>query len=184
MIRLALLCTAALAVAVPFDLRSFPTGEVIPFADDPEIVNVGTGTFRKPLPRDEADILARALLGEVAKQGDDEVRAVIGVVFNRLQRGSYGPTISDVVLYHKRGVWAFSAFDPVRAKWDNVWADNIRQTPGYKRMIRLIDAAWQAPPAHGFTHYFHPAAMHPAGTVPRWAVGKPATRIGTALFIQ
>ena len=36
----------------------------------------------------------------------------------------------------------------------------------------------------GATHYFAPKAMEPAGSMPRWARGKPTRAIGTQLFLQ
>lgn len=186
MFRLALLCTAALVVAVPFDRRgTLPdTVEYLPFATDPELTSVGTGTLRKPLNRGDASLMARILVGEAAGRPDAEVGAIAGVIFNRLSAGTYGPRLMDVLFYSRRGVFAFTCADPVRARGDNVWGRDVPRSREYRRMLRLLDDAWQKGKIHEYRSYFHPDAMTPRGRVPRWAQGKPGVRIGAALFFK
>lgn len=145
----------------------------------------GEGRRRKSLPRDEIDILARGLLGEVAKQSDVEVRAVARVIFNRWRSGRYGPTLTDTVLYRsKRGTWAFTAFSRKHASPErNVWADWLSNTRAYRRMVRLINEEWQSDGSHNYSNYFHPNAM-PKGRKPPWARGKKLVKIGSAMFCR
>lgn len=185
MIRVILLCTAAFVVAVP-DLRApVPTSaEWLPFVDDAEFADVGGSTRRKSLERGEVSIVARILLGEVARRPDDEVRAVIGVIFNRYRARTYGPALLDVLLHNSKGVWAFTAADPKRANGDNVWSTHLTRTKEFRRMVRLVDDEWQRGPSHAFVNYWHPDAMAVPGSVPRWARGKHTVRIGSALFLE
>lgn len=128
-------------------------------------------------------MLALVLLGEAAHSSDDEVRAIVGVVLNRVASGAYGSQIEDVLMYQRKGVYAFTALDPKRAQpRRNVWARHLPKTHTYKRMRRIISDVLRDGANHSYTHYWHPAGMVPVGRVPRWARGRAAERIGEAMF--
>lgn len=129
-------------------------------------------------------LLTLVLLGEVAHRSDAEVRAVIGVVLNRLESGRYGDTLESVLMYQRHGVYAFTCLDPVRASPSrNVWARHLPRTREYRRLHALVHDTIERGVNHNFTHYWHPEGMVPLGAVPRWARGRVATRIGSAMFI-
>jgi len=151
------------------------------------IETVGVGERRKSLPREEIDILARGLLGEAARQSDAEVRAIVRVVLNRWESGRYGSTITDVMLHRtcrgpNRCTWAFTAFDPRRADQELVWGDRVKSTRAFKRMTRLVELEWQSRDGHAWMNYWHPHAMPKHRRTPRWAKGKRATKVGSAMF--
>lgn len=175
---------SVLAALPLLDLRDHPGGTDISgcLPDRFDRTMCGEGTRRKSLGRGEASLLARVLVGEVARRPDTEVRAVIGVVLNRRQRAP-NRSLTDVLFHEKNGVWAFTALDPVRANPELVWGPGVTRSLEYRRMRRLIDETWQAGVNHTFTHYWHPDAMKPKGATPRWARGRTPTRIGAALFL-
>lgn len=146
----------------------------------------GTGTRRKSLPREEIDILARAMLGEGSGQAQAELEGIAHVVFNRLRTGIWGHSVTDVLLYRKGRIWAFTCFshrhaDPER----NVWADHLPRTVAYGRMVEIIERAWNSDsdPTMGAVQYFHPKAMRVPGSEPAWAKGKRKIKIGEAIFL-
>lgn len=163
----------------------YDTADYSPKPPSGLVANIpGQSNRRKSLDPGSVSITARILCGEVARQSEPEIRAVIGVIFNRLARArvkSPDATLIDVVLHSNGSTFAFTAADPTRANGDLVW--NV-QPRCHSRMVRLINDQWQRGAGHSFTHYWHPDAMTPRGAVPRWAIDKPATRIGAALFIE
>lgn len=195
MLRLTLfatVCAIGAAVATPPPVIGLRAGEtytdLTPYLDRTiEAETAGTGVRRKSLNPGMVSIAARVLCGEAARQGDRETRAIAGVILNRLQRARRklaDATLADVVLKNRRGVWAFTAADPVRANGDLLWGRAVAGSRCHRRMIRIINEEWQKGKVHRFVAYWHPAAMKPAGTTPRWAVGVPATRIGEAMFVE
>lgn len=178
----ALAAYAAAVVVSPGDRLPFsaPGDELLGYLDG----TTGEGTYRKPLPAGDVSLVARVLCGEVAGQGDTEVRAVAGVILNRAVRAS-NRTLADVLFHNNgRGTWAFTALDPVRANPENVWGK--ASSPGsrcHRRMTRLVEEEHQRGVKHSWDSYWHPHAMKPAGATPRWARGRKATRVGDAMFV-
>jgi len=139
------------------------------------------------IQHDEAaeHMLALVLLGEAAHSSNEELEAIIWVVFNRVASGIYGTTVEDVLMYQKNGVYAFTALDPKRANpRRNVWAKHLKKSKQYRRMRRIIYAAVEGGNYRhaGIEYYYHPEAMVPKGAVPRWARGAQQIEVGNARF--
>lgn len=195
MIRAVLLTTAAFGLAaVAFSAGAAsvsrrPAEDITHLLDrtiTPAAGTVGTGTRRKSLDPGMVSITARVLCGEVARQGDQEARAVAGVILNRLVRARRrlaDATLADVVLKNRRGVWAFTAADPKRANGELLWGRGVVGSRCHRRMVRIVNEEWERGVSHSFTHYWHPHAMVPRGAVPRWAKGLRATQIGAGMFV-
>lgn len=187
MIRFMLVIGAAVA-AIPFvDLRDRPAGVDIAacLPDAAGRTWCGGGDRRKSLSAPEMSLVVRTLLGEAARQPDDEVRAIAQVIFNRLESGRWGNSVADVVLYQSGGTYAFTAFDPRYGSARNVW-DLSPTHPEWKRLWRIASQAWQDradDPTDGAVHYYHPKAMVPAGRTPWWAKDRPTVTIGDAVFV-
>lgn len=170
------------AVAASPRVSVLPRGEEL-FSRTIERPTGGEATRRKSIPRGTASIVARVLCGEAARQSDTEARAIVGVILNRAGWRSEG--LLDVVLSsNRKGVFAFTAADPMRANGDLIWGRGVPGSRCHARMVRLLDDEWQRGAKHSFTHYWHPGAMKPVGSTPRWAAGLKTVRIGDALFVR
>lgn len=145
---------------------------------------IGEGTRRRSIAPGDASLMARVLIGECARCGEAELKAIAGVIFNRWQSGRYGPDLTDVLLYSNGSTFAFTAVDPAKANGDLVWGQHAGRSKLRAKMLRIVDETWQAWPEHDFSNYWHPDAMQPKGRVPRWAQGRKATRIGGAVFVK
>ena len=156
-------------------------------ADAPAALEERTGeaTQRKSLPRDERTMLARTLLSECGRCGDAEVKAIGWVIKNRLRSGRYGDEIGDVVLFQRRGVYAFTGWDPRYGRNEAIGA-HVDRSRAYARMLRLADAVWQEEkdPTGNAVDYWHPASFKPRGGRPYWVKNRVAIKIGGALFYR
>lgn len=177
---LSLLCTASLAGC---DLPS-PTA----YMADYKGYEKENGTTRKgreelllvdrnvqPLPGDDALFWARTLYGEARDQSEEELRAIAHVVFNRWRSGKYGTKITDVLLFSRAGTFAFSCWKPGTKHFNGMLAASTTVLEPYRELaVRVYEERMSGhpDPTGGATHYYHPAAMKPAFSVPVWA--KPA----------
>jgi hypothetical protein len=130
-----------------------------------------------PAELDDADILARTILGEAANQGEVGQRAVAAVVRNRMQQTGRG--VRDVVL-------APSQFEPWGARRDEL----LRIPPSDPRYIAARRIAEQAlaagefeDPTGGATHFLNPDLQRQLGRQqPSWAPEGQGRRIGAHVF--
>lgn len=191
MIHRALLGAALLSAAlfhhahVSRALHDPENARTLPFAD--ELAGWGEGARHKSLDHESRVWLARTLVAECARCSREEVQALAFVVFNRMRDGRHGSDVASVVLHSRGTVWAFSAWDP-RARYYAARPDILR-TKAYSRALVWADEAWQlhrsgVDSTNGARCYYHPESMIPLGRVPKWAIGKPQTRIGGAQIVH
>ena len=146
--------------------------------------SVGTATQRKSLDRASLETMSRTLLGECGRCGDDEIKAIGHVILNRLKSGRYGHEIADVVTYKRKGVYAFSTWDP---RWRNEAAGpHVDRSKAFIRAWGLAEAVWQEErdPTGGAVNFYHPASMKIRNSVPHWAKHRKGLRIGGAIFFR
>jgi hypothetical protein len=130
-----------------------------------------------PAELDDADILARTLLGEAANQGEVGQRAVAAVVRNRMRQTGRG--VRDVVL-------APAQFEP----WGSRREELLRIPPTDPRYIAARRIAEQAlaagefeDPTGGATHFLNPDLQRQLGRQqPSWAPEGQGRRIGAHVF--
>lgn len=107
----------------------------------------------------------------------------MGVILNRASWRS--ERLLDTVLEsNSKGVFAFTAADPVRANGDLLWGKGVAGSRCHRRMTRLLGEVWQQGKIHDYDSYWHPNAMAVRGATPRWAKGLKTVRIGDALFVK
>jgi len=131
-----------------------------------------------PAELDDADILARTLLGEAANQGEEGMRAVAHVVANRMRQTGRG--VRDVVL-------APSQFEP----WGTRREELLRINPNDPRYIVARNIALSAlqgqsqDPTRGATHFLNPDLQRQLGRQqPAWAPEGQGQRIGAHVFYR
>ncbi len=113
------------------------------------------------LAPDDLDTLARTVWGEARNQSDQGQQAVVSTVLNRVNAGTYGKSIHDVILAPKQ----FSAWNDPRKL-----IDVDPNSKEYKRAAANVQAAAadNAPDySGGATHYYAPSGM-PKGEPPSW----------------
>lgn len=150
-----------------------------------EIENAGSGDRVKSLDRGNAEMMARTLLGECAKCGDDELRWIGHVILNRWRSGRYGDEIMDVVTFKRGGVYAFSCWNP-RLNKREVTGAHVDRSGAFRRMLGIVETVWQEriDPTSGAVDFYHPAGMKPAHSVPKWALNRVGHRVGGAIFFR
>ncbi len=126
------------------------------------------------LAPDDLDTLTRTVVGEAADQPDQGQQAVASTVFNRLNAGTYGKSLHDVILAPKQ----FSAWNDPRKL---IAIDP--NSKDYKRAASNVQAAAADDATDysgGATHYFAPALMN--GKTPTWAKNQTAEIGGHRFF--
>lgn len=126
---------------------------------------------------DDADILARTLLGEAANQGEIGMRAVGHTVRNRMQATGRG--VRDVVL-------APSQFEPWGARRQELLAIPTTD-PRYQRARQIAEGILAGndrdDPTGGATHFLNPDLQRQLGRQqPPWAPEGQGRRIGAHVF--
>lgn len=129
-----------------------------------------------PANLDDADILARTLIGEASNQGEEGQRAVAHVIRNRMQQTGAG--VRDVVL-------APNQFEPWGARRDELLG--IATTdPRYITARNVAQAALDGQsqdPTGGATHFLNPDLQRQLGRAqPAWAPEGLGQRIGAHVF--
>lgn len=149
-----------------------------------EINSVGEATRHRSLTETDIQALARTLVGECARCGDEEVRWIAHVVVNRLKSGRYGDEILDVVTFRRGKAYAFSTWDPRENKSD-VTGAHVDRSTAFGRMRNIAREVWfEDDPTGGATEFYHPASMRPALRVPKWARGRHGVAVGGAIFFR
>ena len=145
----------------------------------------GEATQRKSLPRAEMELFGRTLLGECGRCEEREIRAIGHVILNRLKTGAYGHEIADVVLFKRRGVYAFSTWDPRQNKREAT-GRHVDRSAAFARAKRIAAEVWQEEedPTGNAVDYWHPASFKPRGGRPYWVKNRVAIKIGGALFYR
>ena len=123
--------------------------------------------------------MARTVYGEARGESDEGWAAVAWVIRNRAIKGGWwGDTPAHVCLCrHQFSCW--NKLDPNR----QALADLSLAHPGYRKALRIVGEAMDAPggddPTHGATHY------HRIDVAPPWAGGKtPCMRLGRHVFFN
>jgi hypothetical protein len=129
-----------------------------------------------PAELDDADVLARTIIGEAGNQGEEGQRAVAAVIRNRMQQTGRG--VRDVVL-------APSQFEPWGARREELL--RIPTTdPRYIAARRLAEetiAGRIEDPTRGATHFLNPDLQRQLGrNQPTWAPEGQGQRIGAHVF--
>lgn len=154
-----------------------PPGGAPPAAASGAAGGVRTGAAI-PIPAnlDDADILARTLIGEAANQGEEGQRAVAHVIRNRMNQTGAG--VRDVVL-------APNQFEP----WGTRREELLRISPTDPRYIVARNIAESAlaghsqDPTRGATHFLNPDLQRQLGRrQPAWAPEGQGQRIGAHVF--
>ena len=184
---------AAVLLTTGLTAQHTPSGRLI--LDIPREA-AGTGTQRRSLSNGDLSLVTRTLVGEAARQSDDEARAIAHVIFNRLESKRWGGTVASVVLFQEqrpsgRWTYAFTAYNPEFNAGRNVWGAGVERTKAWRRLEQLVREAWQAravggagDPTGGAMHYWHPASMPKPNAIPRWARGRESLAIGGARFVK
>lgn len=141
----------------------------------------------------EAQVVALTLFGEARGEPIEGRIAIASIIRNRvtLKRHAFGLTPREACL--KR--WQFSCWIPEGGAVNyGVLMDAVHLVSSNALSPMLRECLWVADGAlgglflesvKGSTHYYNPAAMKPAGTMPDWAVGKtPACTINAHLFFK
>lgn len=129
-----------------------------------------------PTELDDADVLARTIIGEAGNQGEEGQRAVAAVIRNRMNQTGRG--VRDVVL-------APSQFEP----WGSRREELLRiptTDPRYIAARRLAEetiAGRIEDPTRGATHFINPDLQRQLGRQqPTWAPEGQGQRIGAHVF--
>jgi len=142
----------------------------------------------------DPQILTITLYGETRGEAIEGQIAVGCVIRNRVETGRWGASYSKVCL----APWQFSCWIPQggRENYELVMstAKHIATSTSLPDDALLRQCAWISQGIIGgwirdntkdSTHYYAPAAMKPAGSVPKWAVGKiPTAKVGRQLFFS
>lgn len=131
-----------------------------------------------PTELDDADILARTLIGEAANQGEEGQRAVAHVIRNRMNQTGAG--VRDVVL-------APHQFEPWGARRQELLG--IQTTdPRYIVARNIAESALggqSQDPTSGATHFLNPDLQRRLGRQqPSWAPEGQGQRIGAHVFYR
>lgn len=185
---------AAVLLTTGLTAQHAPSGGLMDLSHD--VAGVGIGTQRRSLSSGDLSLVTRTLLGEAARQSDQEARAIAHVIFNRLESKRWGGTVASVVLFQEqrpsgRWTYAFTAYDPAFNAGRNVWGSGVERTKAWRRLEQLVREAWQArapggtgDPTNRAMHYWHPASMPKPNAIPRWARGRRVLAIGGARFVK
>lgn len=152
-------------------------GQAPASAADGAPAGIRTGAaIQVPASLDDADILARTILGEAANQGEEGMRAVAHTVRNRMRQSGAG--VRDVVL-------APSQFEPWGSRRQELLAIQPND-PRYvvARQIAEASLADQSQdPTGGATHFLNPDLQRQLGRQqPSWAPEGRGRRIGQHVF--
>lgn len=151
-----------------------------------------------PLPADvmaaltDPKIVTLTLYGETRNQPIEGQIAVGCVIRNRVEDGRWGSSFRSVCLAR----WQFSCWMPEggQANHDVVMAaarlmaisDRLPEDPLLKQCAWIAQGVmgeWILDTVRLATHYYAPASMVPANTVPKWAAGRvPVAKKGQHLF--
>lgn len=147
----------------------------------------------------DLDYVYRTVYGEARSQSEEEIEAVVNVIYNRWRTGLWGDSIKQVVLApYQFSVW--NKRDPNRKI---VRSPGIYDMPEFDRVKRLVDQVVEGRLAgariditSGATHYYHPRSMATkvvrhqgkrirVKRVPSWAYAYISkTRIGDGWFLR
>lgn len=151
-----------------------------------------------PMPSDalaaltDPQLVTLTLYGEARGEPIEGQIAIGCVIRNRVHVGRWGGSYAKVCL----APWQFSCWRPEggRANYETVVAaaemlarsTTLPDDPLLRQcawVAQGVIGAWILDTVRDATHYYAPDAMHPAGAVPKWAVGLvPAARTGRHLF--
>ena len=135
-------------------------------------------SIQVPAGLDDADILARTLLGEAANQGEQGMAAVAHVVRNRMQQTGRG--VRDVVL-------AANQFEPWGSRRQELLGIRT-DDPRYIEARRIAEATLAGQgqdPTNGSTHFLNPDLQRQLGRQqPAWAPEGQGQRIGAHVFYR
>lgn len=126
----------------------------------------------------DRDLAVRTMIGEAGNQGDKGLAGVGAVILNRLNDGSYGKTIGDVVLAPKQ-------FEPWATRSGEL-LNYSDKDPKYQRAAKIFDqvaGGQMEDPTGGSTHFLNPDIVRQrSGALPGWASGEPTAVIGQHAF--
>lgn len=141
------------------------------------MLEVAPKKIERWISEDQLDAVVATVIGEVrGVDRPDEVAAVVDVIWNRLETGAWGSTLTDVVKYNIKGRHAFSCWDKSDPSYPITSKPGVAREERYKRLRWVVQLHLQyrlqglpVSLTKRATHYYHPASMKPSGAIPAWA---------------
>lgn len=157
-------------------------------AFEDKLRTVGVEGAAKPKPTDpirpvkfssDEDAAVRTMLLEASNQGEAGLAAVASTLLNRQDSGTYGSTMSEVVLSNNGRTWQFEP-------WKTRAREGIEIDPKsekYQEALRIYQAVKSGQiPRQGFNNFLNKDIVTSRGDpIPSWASGA-GTKIGDHTF--